>query len=119
MFTKLLKIFPFGEAAIRSWLKIRNKLGWCEYNPEEEMKNGMYTKGMIKSYEIKPVICLENGKTFNSIGECARITSLDFGCDISRKCVSMVCNNKRTHTQGYHFKFISNLTEDEQLSLEV
>lgn len=113
------KIFPFGEAAIRSWLKVGKTLGWCEYNPVEEMKNGMYTKGMTGSYEMKPVICLENGKTFNSISECARITSLDFGCNISRKCVSMVCHNKRTHTRGYHFKFISDLTESEQLSLEI
>lgn len=113
------KIFPFGEVAIRSWLKVGETLGWCEYNPVEEMKNGMYTKGMAGSYEMKPVICLENWKTFNSISECARITSLDFGCNISRKCVSMVCHNKRTHTRGYHFRFISDLTEDEQLYLKM
>lgn len=115
--TDIRKIYPFSETAIRDWLKIGNKLGWCKYNPQEEMKNGMYSKGKIGKRELKPVICLDNGKTFNSISECSRILSNDLGCNLSRKCISMVCNNKRTHTQGYHFKFISDLSKEELMSL--
>lgn len=111
-------IYPFSDSAIRSWLKIGVKLGWCKYEPQEEIRKGMYLKGISGNYEIKPVICLDNGKTFKSISECAKDSLNNFGVDISRKCISMVCNNKRNHTHGYHFKFISDLTEEEYVSLK-
>lgn len=108
----IVKISHFSESAVRSWLKIGTKLGWCYYDPKQELTKGMYKKDN-NSYKKKAVICLDNGKIFGSISECAKITSCDFGCDISRKCVSLVCNNKRIHTHGYHFKFIFDLNKEE------
>lgn len=108
----IMKISHFSESSIRRWLKIGTKLGWCNYDPKQELINGMYKKDN-NSYKKKAVICLDNGKIFNSISECARVVSHDFGCDISRKCVSMVCNNKRIHTHGHHFKFVLDLNVEE------
>lgn len=51
----------------------------------------------------KPIVQLLNGKiinTFPSIHEAARCTNIGF------KMISRVCNNIRTHTHGYTFKFL-------------
>lgn len=117
--SEIRKFYPFSETAIRSWLKIGTKLGWCQYDPKKEMEKGMFVKGIPGRYELKPVICLDNGLTFKSISECARKSFICFGCDINRKCISMVCNHKRKHAHGFHFKFISELTNEEYVLFNI
>lgn len=64
----------------------------------EMLKKQKQTK--IERGTYKKVICLETNKIYDNITDCA----LDM--NISRKCVSDVCNGKRMTASGYKFRFI-------------
>lgn len=106
---QLSKLTKFSETSIRRWLKIGNSVGWCYYNPYEEVCR---VNKNIKS-GCKELICIENKNVYTSISECSKMSSFDIGINISASLISRVCNNKTLHARGYHFKFISDLTPEE------
>lgn len=64
-------------------------------------KNSDKQKEAVAKAQAKPIICLNDGKTYNSIREACKKLNL------SESKVSLVCNGKRPHTRGYKFKFFS------------
>ena len=48
----------------------------------------------------KPVICVETGVIYASLGEAAEKTGID------RSHLSAVCNGRRKTTGGYHWRFV-------------
>ena len=53
-----------------------------------------------KIIKPKPVMCLETGKVYKSAREAAKDLNLQYSK------ISLVCTGQRSHTGGYHFKFI-------------
>lgn len=54
----------------------------------------------ISEANSKPIICLNDGRTYKSLREAAQKLSL------SESKVSLVANGKRPHTRGYKFKYL-------------
>jgi hypothetical protein len=53
-----------------------------------------------KIIKPKPVMCLETGKVYKSAREAAKDLNLQYSK------ISLVCTGQRSHTGGYHFKFV-------------
>ena len=89
--------------------KWRNERPGKPVSPDHANKNKMARLGKkntpehidaIKKHTCKKVMCIETGITFNSAREAAKQMNLQYSK------ISLVCNEKRTTTGGYHFKFI-------------
>ena len=63
-------------------------------------KKGHHMNEETKRKLSKQVYCIELDRVFNSINEASEILN------ISRVCISYVCNGKQKTAGGYHFKFI-------------
>jgi len=78
--SKIINEYKIGESAVRRYLKQGVELGWCDYNPKEEMKR--------KEHINKKVICLTTGKVYQSI----IIASEE--CKVSPSTISACCRKK-------------------------
>lgn len=63
-------------------------------------KNSEYHNRMISEKASKPVICLNNGKSYPSAQKAAKELNVCY------KKISLVCKGLRPHTKGYIFKFL-------------
>ena len=113
----IMKIKTFG--CICKYLKQGAMLGWCNYDSRDVMnkigsKNGR-NNGLKCS---KKVICLETGQIFNSTKECSRMSEEYLGVFIYQGNISASCRLGRKR-QGYHFKYITDLTPEEKLKYNV
>lgn len=91
---KIGEILKLNCNTICRYLKQGSKLGWCNYNPKEVKKN-IY-KNLSNKYggqNKQKVICLNNGKVFNSIIEASKIMNTN-SSDI------VACCQKRTKVSG-------------------
>lgn len=93
----MVKIFNISINTIREYLKKGTKLGWCNYNPEEEKNNSHRNIG--KKYG-KRVICVELNETFASEMEAGRKLNID------NANIGGVCKGKRKTAGGYHWKYV-------------
>lgn len=58
-----------------------------------------HTRKIVQAIS-KPIICLNDGRTYLSMRQACKALGLTEGK------VSLVCNGKRPHTKGYKFKFL-------------
>lgn len=93
--SNLAKYFKISKDTIRIYLKNGTKLGWCNYNPKEEMKNSAIKCGKKNK---KKIMCIELNKTFSSAVDAEK------ELNINRKCISQVLNGKCKTAGGYHWK---------------
>lgn len=93
--SNLAKYFKISKEIIRIYLKNGTKLGWCNYNPKEEMKNSAIKCGKKNK---KKIMCIELNKTFSSAVDAEK------ELNINRKCISQVLNGKCKTAGGYHWK---------------
>lgn len=93
--SNLAKYFKISKDTIRIYLKNGTKLGWCNYNPKEEMKNSAIKCGKKNK---KKIMCIELNKTFSSAVDAEK------ELNINRTCISQVLNGKCKTAGGYHWK---------------
>lgn len=102
------KIMGYHRKTITAWLKIGSNLGWCSYDPNEEKKRNYDKMSKInKEYFSKKVEVFKDGKScgvFNSIKELEDKSKELFGIRFNN--ISAVCLGKRTHNNGYTFKYV-------------
>lgn len=63
-------------------------------------KNSQKHNETLLQINRKKVICVETGIVFQSARHAAKEMNLSYSK------ISLVCNGKRSHTGGYHFKFV-------------
>lgn len=81
--------------------KFNNNVANLEWVTARENKlHAVYTGLDIPTYGIKPVRCLNNGKTYRSASEAARQLGLN---DSS---VAHVCRGEWHHTKGMRFEYV-------------
>lgn len=105
------KIMKLHSSTINKYLKVGTKLGWCSYDAKEENSKSSRKNGKMtgKSVEIfKEGISLG---VFESGSELERQSEKLFGITLIKSNISLVCNGKRNHHQGYTFKYVENLKE--------
>lgn len=89
----LAKMFNVQRVTIREYLKNGTKLGWCNYNPKEEIN-------------YKKVRCIELNKIFTSISEAGR------SLNVNPSHISAVCKGKLKTIGGYHWEYVEETEEN-------
>ena len=105
--TQIGNIMGYNYVSIIRWLKQGTKLGWCDYNPKEEMrKNGAKNN---KSWYSKPIEIFKNNKSigiFPSVLELQRKSEGLFGIKLHNSNISKACLNNKPY-KGFTFKYIT------------
>ena len=94
--------FKLDRHTIIKHLKNGKRLGWCEYDSEEEIKKGVRSQG-------KPVIILKNNiclGVFKSAGELARRSKELFNIELNHSSICRYNNEGKVH-KGFTFKYIT------------
>lgn len=100
------EIMKLNYTTIQKYLKKGNKLGWCEYNPEEEMFKGKSKSGKMSG---KPIEVFRDNiflGRFESCSELVRQSKKNFGVKLNNGCISIVCRGKAKQHLGFTFKYI-------------
>lgn len=113
--TDLANKFNLGRTTIIRYLKQGVKLGWCNYNSEEEAKKNIKIncKNNCKSVEI-----LKNDKSlgiFKSVIELERQSEELFGVKLLSGHISKVCRDEKPQYKGYTFKYITKEEYEERI----
>ena len=102
---EIANIKKLGRNTITRWLNKGKKLGWCDYDAEEEMikSNRLNSVKNIESNST-PIICITTGHIFKSVKECERQSLEVFGVQLFSGNISMVCSGEKESYKGYVFK---------------
>lgn len=111
--SEIAKKLKLGSTTVRRWLTDGSAKGFCTYNPECEKSRSLECKGGIE----KTIICINNGMIFVSGVDLVNQSEKIFGYKLSTGNVSTCCNRKIDNINGYIFRFINDLTKDEQNKL--
>lgn len=102
-----------GDGAIRSYLKKGVKLGWCDYNPEEEKSRVSIRNGMkLKERNSVPVCVFKEGillHTFDSLTEAEKQSKDSLGVQLSRNCITNVIKGRQKQHRGFTFKLLEDI----------
>jgi hypothetical protein len=104
---KIGKLMKCDKTTIIDWLKIGKKLGWCDYDPQKEIKRG-YNNRKVKS---KAIEVFKDGISKGKYPSGAYLWKNGeklFGVKFDYRSISAVCHNKFKTHKGYSFKFSSN-----------
>lgn len=92
----------------RAYLKKGAKLGWCDYNPKEELKKTWIKKGQVLN-KGKEVEIFKDNKSlgiFKSCADLSRQSEKLFGVKLDGSNISAVCNGKFKTHKGFTFRYI-------------
>ena len=104
--TYLSKIFKLNRNTIRSYLKKRTELGWCNYDPDEERNKNSSKNGKKNG---KPILMYDLDMNF--IGEYDSVSWLDrnskelFGIKLDFRNISAVATGNNKQYKGFIFKY--------------
>lgn len=99
-------IFNLERKAIVRYLKKGVKLGWCNYDPKEELVKTALATNKLKR---KPIEIFKDGQSlgiFESASELERQSESLFGIHLGQENICLVCNNKKEQYKGFTFKYV-------------
>lgn len=100
------KIFKLNRTTIITYLKRGTKLGWCNYDPKEEMKKIGKQNSKSRSRKIKVIKNNKNLGIFESCAELSRQSEKLFGVKFLIGSMSRVCLGKRKSHKGFTFEYV-------------
>ena len=107
----LMKVFGLSRKAVTSYLKRGAVLGFCEYNPKEEViknsrvtgkSNGKANGKRVAMYDLDGNFIMEEHSTH----ELVRRFFAETGIKLSQGNISAVCSGKLKTHKGYIFKYL-------------
>jgi len=103
---KIGKIMGLSFNTIINYLKKGTKLGWCDYNPKDEMRKS--AKIMNKKNEKQVQIFKDKISLgiFGSVKSLAEQSEQLFKIKLSPSKISNVCRGERSHHRGFTFQYI-------------
>lgn len=101
--------FKLCSETIRKYLRKAMELNWCIYNAKESSK--IRRKKTVVNR--KQIICMNNGLIFNSLTECSNKSDKILGVHLFIGNIAKVCKGIRNSTNGFQFKYTSDLTEEQ------
>jgi ribosomal protein S27E len=99
---KIIKKFKLSKPTIIKYLKQGTKLGWCDYNPKEEISKSSSKNGKKNG---KRVIVVELGTIFESCSELSRQSNNLYGEKFIQSMITKACNKGFIY-KGYHFRYL-------------
>ena len=99
------KKFKKSKSTIIKFLKRGTEIGWCQYNPKEEMY-----KSAKENHQLgKPIICLENNYVFAHANYMEKVSDTVFGKHLYAYYMSKHISGipRYSHIGGFHFNYIS------------
>lgn len=109
-------LMKINRNTILKYIKIGTQLGWCNYNIENS--NRIKSKKIIEA-KRKPVIVLETLQVFSGCNVLSDNSVKIFKKHLSSSCISLVCRNKQKSCQGYHFRYVDDLTRQERIKFKI
>jgi predicted RNA-binding Zn-ribbon protein involved in translation (DUF1610 family) len=103
---EIMKLIKLSNTTIRKYLTIGTKLGWCNYNPKEEMKKNGSKNGKNNNKQVE---IFKDNKSLGIFSSCAELEKQSeklFNVKLNRGKISAVCTNKRKTHKGFTFKFV-------------
>ncbi len=91
------KKFNLERTTIAKYLKTGTNLGWCNYDPQEDVKIKVGRSGKLNS---KRVICLTTNEIFDSTIQASKKKN------ICQSAISMCCNNKHKTAGKLKWMFV-------------
>jgi len=102
--SEIMKLHP---CTVNRYLNRGAKIGWCVYNPKEEMVKVAFEMGKLNGKQVE--IFNKDGISlgiFPSCSELARQSKELFGIKLLQTGISEVCNGKNKTHHGYIFKYV-------------
>lgn len=109
----LANMLNLNRNTIVNYLKKGTKLGWCEYDPKEEMKKSSTKVGKARGKKVEAFKSGQSLGIFSSCAELERQSEELFGVKLNNSKISSVCRGKRKQHKGFTFKYI----EDNNLNI--
>lgn len=99
-------IFDLNKATIINYLKKGAKLGWCEYDPKEEMRKSALKLSSLYKKRVEVFKCGISKGVFESVAELSKQSEELFSVKLDNRRISAVCLGKRKTHKGYTFQYI-------------
>ena len=100
--------FDMDVTSIISYLKKGTKLGWCSYDPKEEMRKSAIGVSKITSKKVEIFKDRKSLGIFESCNELSRQSENLFGVKLNTSNISAVCLGKLDQYKSFTFKYIEN-----------
>lgn len=108
------RMFNLNGHTVNRYLKRGIKLGWCSYDPKEEMRK---IRSKVGGHNKKKVEIFKNEQSLGIFSSCAELERQSeelFGIRLTQVGISRVCRGERTQYKGFTFKYIE---EDNNLNI--
>lgn len=93
--------YGLTKQTIIHYLKVATKLGWCDYNPKNEMKRNGAINGHNKSQKV---ICYEHSDAvYENALQCKNILNKKYNYKLDENCIRNTCRYKQEHHKKLHF----------------
>lgn len=102
----LAKIFNLEKSTVNKYLKKGIELGWCNYDPKEEMRKSVSKNGKNNG---KKVEIFKNGKSLGVFESCSgleRQSKKLFNTKLLAFFISQVCREIKSQYKGFTFKYV-------------
>ena len=113
---EISSILNVGRTRMRRWLSYGAKNNLCIYDAKKEKEKSRFSKDHLASSE-KRIICINNGMEFISGVDLSNKSEELFGQKFSTANISCCCNRKTHDINGYIFRFLNDLTDEERQQL--
>jgi len=112
----IAKTMNMNVTTINKYLKTGTELGWCKYDPKEEMRKSNSRNGKLKA---KNLFCINIEQVFESASEIERQSEKLFDIKLDHRAISSICLGKQRTHKGYIFKYIKDLTPEEYIKYDI
>ena len=108
------KKYGLTKQTIIHYLKVATKLGWCNYNPKNEMKRIGAINGHNKSQKV---ICYEHSEIiYDNAIQCKNALNKTYNYGLNENNIRNTCRYKQMHHKKLHFFYYNNMNN---IDLEV
>lgn len=104
---ELAHIYNLGRSTIIRYLNKGANIGWCTYNPKENMQIGVKAAYERNKKYVEVYKCDKFLKSYNSLQELERFSLSDFGEKLLASSVGYSYRNNKPY-KGYTFKIYHN-----------
>jgi hypothetical protein len=94
-----------SRSAVFNYLKKGVILGWCDYDPKEELKKNGRKNGVLNGGKVKKVIVIQLTKENKFINEFPSATMAGELLKINLSNIIQVCKGNKRYAGGYKWMY--------------